>query len=417
MNKISLLFIVLFIQFGFTQKSSYSPYSYFGVGETNFSATADNKMMGGNTAYVDSVSVNLNVPASLSKLRFVNYSVGVNLKNNRYSTQDNNAKTTTASLNYLSVSIPTKHFGFNFGLKPNTSVGYLLESVDETTDPVSTNRYNGDGGINSAFVGIGFELFKNFGLGVSSSYSFGNLNHYHSKILADVELYTRVSSESSLSGLSYNFSAVFQQKFRNNIKIYSSYVYQPESSLTSKNAQSIRTLKLDGSFGGDTENINLSLTGMDETKFTIPSFSSFGLGFGIDKKWFVGLNFKSVQGNGFRNEFMSLDNVNFNQHNIYSVGGFYLPKFDSFTNFFDRVTYRAGFKYIDGGLEVNQQDIKDFGINFGLGIPVGRLSKANLGVEFGQRGIDDFGLIKENYLNFMIGVSLNDLWFIKSMYN
>ena len=417
MNKISLLFIVLFIQFSFSQKSSYSPYSYFGVGETNFSATAENKMMGGNTAYVDSVSVNLNVPASLSKLRFVNYSVGVNLKNNRYSTQDNNAKTTTASLNYLSVSIPTKRFGFNFGIKPNTSVGYLLESVDETTDPVSTNRYNGDGGINSAFLGIGFELFKNFGLGVSSSYSFGNLNHYHSKILTDVELYTRVSSESSLSGLSYNFSAVFQQKFRNNIKIYSSYVYQPESSLTSKNAQSIRTLKLDGSFGGDTENINLSLTGMDETKFTIPSFSSFGLGFGLDKKWFVGLNFKSVQGNGYRNEFMSLDNVNFNQHNIYSVGCFYLPKFDSFTSFFDRVTYRAGFKYIDGGLEVNQQDIKDFGINFGLGIPVGRLSKANLGVEFGQRGTDEFGLIKENYLNFMIGVSLNDLWFIKSMYN
>ncbi len=417
MNKISLLFIVLFIQFGFAQKSSFSPYSYFGVGETNFSATADNKMMGGNTAYVDSVSVNLNVPASLSKLKFVNYSVGVNLKNNRYSTQDNNAKTTTASLNYLSVSIPTNRLGFNFGLKPNSSVGYLLESVDETTDPVSTNRYNGDGGINSAFLGIGFELFKNFGLGISSSYSFGNLNHYHSKILTDVELYTRVSNESSLSGLSYNFSAVFQQKFRNNIKIYSSYVYQPESSLTSKNSQSIRTLKLDGSFGGDTENINLSLSGMDETKFTIPSFSSFGLGFGIDKKWFVGLNLKSVQGNGFRNELMSLDNVNFNQHNIYSVGGFYLPKFDSFTSFFDRVTYRAGFKYINGGLEVNQQDIKDFGINFGLGIPVGRLSKADLGVEFGQRGTNDFGLIKENYLNFMIGVSLNDLWFIKSMYN
>ncbi len=417
MNKISLLFIVLFIEFGFAQKSSFSPYSYFGVGETNFSATADNKMMGGNTAYVDSVSVNLNVPASLSKLKFVNYSVGVNLKNNRYSTQDNNAKTTTASLNYLSVSIPTKLLGFNFGLKPNTSVGYLLESVDETTDPVSTNRYNGDGGINSAFLGIGFELFKNFGLGISSSYSFGNLNHYHSKILTDVELYTRVSSESSLSGLSYNFSAVFQQKFRNNIQIYSSYVFQPESNLTSKNSQAIATLKSDGSFGGDSENIDLSSNGMDETKIIIPGFSSFGLGFGQDKKWFVGLNLKSVKGNGYRNELMALDNVNFNQHNIYSIGGFYLPKFDSFTSFFDRVTYRAGIKYIDGGLEVNQQDIKDFGINFGLGIPVGRISKANIGFELGQRGLDEFGLVKENYLNFMIGVSLNDLWFIKSMYN
>ena len=417
MKKISLLLTVFLIQISFAQKSSYSPYSYFGVGETNFSATVENRMMGGNTSYYDSVSVNLNVPASLSKLRFVNYSVGLNLKNNRYTAQDNNAKSTTASLNYLSVSIPTKILGFNFGIKPNTSVGYLLESVDESTDPISTNRYDGDGGINSAFVGLGFELFKNFGIGISTSYSFGNLNHYHSKLLTDVELYTRVSSESSLSGLSYNFSAVFQQKFRNNTLIYSSFVYQPESSLTSKNSQSIATLKSDGSFGGDTENIDLSLTGMDETKFTIPSFSNFGIGFGEDKKWFFGVNIKSVSGNGYKNELMALDNINFNEHNIYSAGGFFLPQFDSFTSFFDRVTYRAGFKFIDGALEVNGQDIKDFGINFGLGLPVGRISKANIGLEFGQRGTDDFGLIKENYLNLMIGVSLNDLWFIRSMYN
>ena len=417
MKKISLLLTVFLIQISFAQKSSYSPYSYFGVGETNFSATVENRMMGGNTSYYDSVSVNLNVPASLSKLRFVNYSVGLNLKNNRYTAQDNNAKSTTASLNYLSVSIPTKILGFNFGIKPNTSVGYLLESVDESTDPISTNRYDGDGGINSAFIGLGFELFKNFGIGISTSYSFGNLNHYHSKLLTDVELYTRVSSESSLSGLSYNFSAVFQQKFRNNTLIYSSFVYQPESSLTSKNSQSIATLKSDGSFGGDTENIDLSLTGVDETKFTIPSFSNFGIGFGEDKKWFFGVNIKSVSGNGYKNELMALDNINFNEHNIYSAGGFFLPQFDSFTSFFDRVTYRAGFKFIDGALEVNGQDIKDFGINFGLGLPVGRISKANIGLEFGQRGTDDFGLIKENYLNLMIGVSLNDLWFIRSMYN
>ena len=80
MKKISLLFTIVLIQMGFAQKSSYSPYSYFGVGETNFSATAENRMMGGNTSYFDSVSVNLNVAASLSKLRFVNYSVGLNMK-------------------------------------------------------------------------------------------------------------------------------------------------------------------------------------------------------------------------------------------------------------------------------------------------------------------------------------------------
>ena len=107
MNKISLLFIVLFIQFGFAQKSSYSPYSYFGVGDTNFSATVENQMMGGNTAYYDSVHQNMNNAASLSKLKFVNYSVGVDLKNTSYNSDSNNETSTAAGINYISVAIPT----------------------------------------------------------------------------------------------------------------------------------------------------------------------------------------------------------------------------------------------------------------------------------------------------------------------
>ena len=67
---------------------------------------------------------------------------------------------------------------------------------------------------------------------------------------------------------------------------------------------------------------------------------------------------KSVNGKGYKNELMALDNVNFNKHNIYSVGGFFLPQYDSFTSFFDRVTYRAGLKFVDGALEVNGHYIK-----------------------------------------------------------
>ena len=37
-------------------------------------------MMGGITSYADSAQVNLNNAASLSKLKFVNYLVGVDLK-------------------------------------------------------------------------------------------------------------------------------------------------------------------------------------------------------------------------------------------------------------------------------------------------------------------------------------------------
>lgn len=416
MHKISIFFILISL-FGYSQRSSYSPYSYFGVGETNFSATVENQMMGGNTAYYDSVHQNMNNAASMSKLKFVNYSIGVDLKNTSYLSESNNESSTAAAINYISVAIPTKSLSFSFGIKPKTSVGYLLENDDKTQSIAELNRFTGSGGISNAFVSIGFELFKNWGIGVSSSYAFGNLNHYHTKILENIELYTRVSSESSVSGLDYNFSTVYQKTFNNKTTLYTSIVYQPEANYKSKNNQSISTINPNGNFGGDSEIIDLSSIGLDETNVKIPSSLSFGLGFGEDKKWYFGLNYLKTDEGGFRNELMALDNVEFKSSQTFSVGGFYLPKYDSFTNYFKTITYRVGLRYKNGGLYVNDQQINEIGLNFGFGIPLAGISSANLGFEFGQRGTQKASLIKEKFFSIRLGVSLNDLWFIRSLYN
>ena len=416
MHKISIFFILISL-FGYSQRSSYSPYSYFGVGETNFSATVENQMMGGNTAYYDSVHQNMNNAASMSKLKFVNYSIGVDLKNTSYLSESNNESSTAAAINYISVAIPTNVLSFSFGIKPKTSVGYLLENDDKTQTIAELNRFTGSGGISNAFVSIGFELFKNWGIGVSSSYAFGNLNHYHTKILENIELYTRVSSESSVSGLDYNFSTVYQKTFNNKTTLYTSIVYQPEANYKSKNNQSISTINPNGNFGGDSEIIDLSLIGLDETDVKIPSSLSFGLGLGEDKKWYFGLNYLKTAEGGYKNELMALDNVKFKSSQTFSFGGFYLPKYDSFTNYFKTITYRVGLRYKNGGLYVNDQQINEIGLNFGFGIPLAGLSSANLGFEIGQRGTKKASLIKEKFFSIRLGVSLNDLWFIRSLYN
>jgi len=49
-------------------------------------------------------------------------------------------------------------------------------------------------------------------------------------------------------------------------------------------------------------------------------------------------------------------------------------------------------------------------------LPIAGLSKANLGLEIGKVGDND-SLVKENYLAFRLGLSLNDVWFIKRKYN
>ena len=109
----------------------------------------------------------------------------------------------------------------------------------------------------------------------------------------------------------------------------------------------------------------------------------------------------------------------------FSVGGFYLPKHNSISSYWDRVIYRAGIRAEQTGLMVNgtgnagQFDaIDDFGISFGVGLPMGnQVSRLNLGFEFGKRGTTDNGLIEENYFNFKLGLSLSNKWFRKREIN
>jgi hypothetical protein len=100
------------------------------------------------------------------------------------------------------------------------------------------------------------------------------------------------------------------------------------------------------------------------------------------------------------------------------VGGYYVPDFAPFASFFKRATYRFGIRLVNTGMEVNNQAIKDFGTNIGVGLPMGgTFSNVNIGIEMGALGTAKAGLIKENYLSLRVGLSLNDRWFLKRKIN
>jgi len=70
------------------------------------------------------------------------------------------------------------------------------------------------------------------------------------------------------------------------------------------------------------------------------------------------------------------------------------------------------------GIVIDNEDINEFGISFGVGLPAGRrLSNINFTFEFGQRGTTNSGLVQENFFNAGISLSLNDIWFIQSKFN
>ena len=157
---------------------------------------------------------------------------------------------------------------------------------------------------------------------------------------------------------------------------------------------------------------------MDFTDLTLPSKVTFGAGLGQPLKWFIGAETTFQNYSQFDNPIFTIDNAEFVNATAFSFGGFFIPDYNSFSSYWKRVTYRAGVRFENTGLEINDETINEFGISFGLGLPVGNVfSNANIGFEIGKRGTTRANLVQENFMNLQLSLSLNDRWFQKRKYN
>ncbi len=83
-----------------------------------------------------------------------------------------------------------------------------------------------------------------------------------------------------------------------------------------------------------------------------------------------------------------------------------------------RIAYRFGLSYEQSYLMFDGQQINDFGISFGVGLPIYRSSSTiNVAAVFGKRGTQENNLVLENYARINVSVNLYDLWFIKRRFD
>jgi hypothetical protein len=172
--------------------------------------------------------------------------------------------------------------------------------------------------------------------------------------------------------------------------------------------------------GGNIEEVNVNLDALNlrNTELKIPTTTTLGLGYGEDLKWFLGAEY-SFQGlSSFENSFLGIGNIDYKDASSFAFGGFYTPDRSSFSSYLKRITYRAGLRLDKTGMVVNDVDINNFGITFGLGLPLGQsYSNLNIGFEAGRRGTTRANLIEESYFKINVGLSLNDFWFRKRKIN
>ena len=433
---IKKLSLVLFAILAFNlhaQESTTSPYSFYGIGSLKFKGTAENVSMGGLSIYIDSTHINLRNPASYTgnnlkvsgynnESRPVKFAVGGGHSSVSLKTDNASDKATSTTFDYLALSFPMGKFGAGFGIMPYSSVGYKLESYE---GDVLDNRYSGEGGVNKVFAGIGYQITDNLSIGVDASYNFGSITNSSIKYVYDDEgeliaYQSRETNKSELSGLNYNIGLSYKPMISEKLQMVMGATYSPSSDLTSENERIFATIVITES--GQELPVNeieadLASLGLDETILTLPARTSFGLGIGEEYKWFIGGEYTLLKTSEFSNRIFDIENASFEDASSFSIGGFYIPQHTSFNNYFKRVVYRAGVRFENTGLKINNESINEFGISFGVGLPVGGLfSNTNLGVEFGQRGTTAQNLVQENFINFQISLSLNDRWFVKRKY-
>ncbi|MFL1013077.1 hypothetical protein [Flavisericum labens] len=435
-KKLVLVFALVFTIFSYGQEGTASPYSFYGIGSLKLKGTVENRSMGGLSIYNDSIHVNLRNPSSYAgenvgiypfggESRPVKFTVGGSYSSRDLKSETTSDKASSTTFDYLALSVPLGKFGFGFGLLPYTSVGYKLESLNDNEDIDS--RFKGEGGVNKVFLGFGYQIAKGLTAGFDVHYNFGNIQNsvlsYQYDNGAPTQYQTSERNRSDLSGLNVNLGVSYKTMLKNNLELVSSVTFTPESKLTSKNERSFSTVSVNLSgqeFIVNTIQTDLEAMGLDETNLVMPTQLTFGAGIGRPRKWFVGAETSFQKTSNFNNELYSSGQTTYEDAYRFSLGGFYIPDYNSFDSFWKRVVYRAGIRNEETGLKIKNEPIKEFGISFGVGLPVGDarlLSNVNLGVEFGKRGTTNGNLIQENFINVQLSLSLNDRWFQKRKYD
>lgn len=417
------------------QTNSVSPYSRFGFGDLYHGLNARYMGMGGSgLASPDGLNINFGNPASYHNLNLTTFDVGFEFSiiNQQQETPAVDIQNSRSGMRNLAVGVPLYDWwGSAVSLQPYSFKGYQINSsrVLATDTNISiTDIFLGEGGLNSVVWGNSFEVADGLSLGFNLNYLFGSLRE---STIVDFDdftfLDTRSDRESQLRGWYLNYGMQYQHRFENDHFLSAALRFQNATDLTSDDLSFDYTI--DGTFARDTLIGGTS----DEGTYTLPSELGFGLSYGKWAKnvyqaaWAVNFDYEMYNGSEFRSSIGT--NTLVDGYRM-ELGGFVTPR-SSFkalergTGFFNNIEYRLGGFYEKTPLSVGGQDLYNYGITFGLGLPIRprglapgetKFSTINLGVIAGQRGTLANNLIQEQYISFYLSVTFNDKWFIEYKY-
>ncbi|WP_418409448.1 OmpP1/FadL family transporter [Alistipes sp.] len=429
--------------------NAFSPYTMYGIGELNTPGTLQMRSMGGvGVAMRTPGRLNLLNPAAFSTVPQKSFLFSFGLEGqNYYNSQkaDGISKRTaynTFNFHDIAFQMPiARKLGLGFSLTPYSSVGYRTKYTHDykPTDPVWGNVgrvqyvYQGEGDVTEVKVGLGWELFKNFSLGLAAQYYWGDIDR--SFVMTPTPITGNGTYSSTVGSDNYSISSIKGQ-----VGVQWNAIM---------NQKRMLTLGATYDFGGDlnpevTKRIYVgdlySSTVKGDTThlaLVLPRQLSAGTYYQT-AKWTLGLDYvyqnwggrnKGTELTGISGQGNSYYEVAYTNTSTVKVGVEYTPNYYDVRKFMKRWSYRAGFRYGTYNQTYNGNKLAEYAVTLGIGVPVKFLgsSSIDVGVEYGRRGYnlaENLGLVRQQYFKFAIGFSLfansrenGEYWFTRPKYD
>lgn len=425
---IKRFFLLILLSAGLSleaQSMGNSPYAIFGIGEVKYDNSVETSSMGGiNTAYIWDFnnSFNFKNPAANTNLEITSLRVQMNNENQYLKSDFNNLDITKHSsyLSNISIAFPiTKKLKFGLGYQPYSSKKYdIITKKDIVIDGdsiVQANRFHGEGMLNTIQTAFGYEISKEFNVGLRSNFYFGKLSNVEELTFSNAELVSGFETSNKIKSFNFTLGGTYQKKLKNDRKFTAGATY------TFGTTGDLKTQYLNSTYYYYYDQ-QVNVTEIDKKtssdKNLIPTEFSLGLGYGKDAKWFTSAQVDYKKGS--TTLFLGQPFTYEDSYRI-SAGGWYLPNYNDFRNYLNRVVYRFGAFYEKGNLNVNGTNINQYGVTAGVSLPfqksnAAKMSSVDIGLEFGKKGTLDNNLIRQGFLNLKIGINFADKWFQKRIY-
>lgn len=414
-------FVLTLVTFTLTaQDIAISPYSSLGYGEKKFNHGASTFGMGGiSTSYLSPYGneANFSNPAANNNLLYTTFNFEGSSNFSRFADKENKSSRSSAYLSKVHLAFPMgQKLRGGVGFQPFSGIGYKVGIYNLDSDPQKVTLYKGNGGINSLNAFLSYNFSPHFAVGLRADYLFGKLKRSEIFSVQNTQLLTDYTYEDELKGFNLTAGLAYNKKIGENQRFFAGVTYGLGNKLSAKQSYQLSTYQLT-STESIPENKDIINQKHSSNPIKFPQQASLGLSYGRDLNWLIGAQVDWEKTSGM--DFINQENKLADRFRV-GLGGFYIPQFNSFRNYFQRVTYRLGGFYENTPFIVNNHQINRYGITFGFGLPMGKPSdpsELNIGIELGQQGTKQNNLIQENFANIRLSFNLNDSWFQKRKYD